>query len=57
MYLVGGGAGSLTAAAFMIRDGSMPGANISIFETASVMDRRLAKVALLEAAIEPPRER
>jgi oleate hydratase len=31
-YLIGGGIGSLAAAAFMIRDGAMPGANISIFE-------------------------
>jgi oleate hydratase len=37
MYLVGGGIGSLAAAAFMIRDGSVPGDSISIFETASVM--------------------
>jgi oleate hydratase len=31
-YLVGGGIGSLAAAAFMIRDGDVPGENISIFE-------------------------
>lgn len=31
-YLVGGGIGSLAAAAFMIRDGGMPGKNITIFE-------------------------
>ena len=31
-YLVGGGIGSLAAAAFMIRDGGIPGENISIFE-------------------------
>lgn len=31
-YLVGGGIGSLAAAAFMIRDGGMPGENISILE-------------------------
>ena len=36
-YLVGGGIGSLAAAAFMIRDGSMPGGNISILEAAPVM--------------------
>ena len=36
-YLVGGGIGSLAAAAFMIRDGSLPGKNISILETAPVM--------------------
>jgi oleate hydratase len=28
-YVVGGGIGSLAAAAFMIRDGGMAGANIS----------------------------
>ena len=32
IYLVGGGIGSLAAAAFMIRDGALPGANISILE-------------------------
>nr|WP_295432118.1 oleate hydratase [uncultured Thiodictyon sp.] len=31
-YLVGGGIGSLAAAAFLIRDGGMPGANISILD-------------------------
>jgi len=31
-YLVGGGIGSLAAAAFMIRDGGIPGENITIFE-------------------------
>ena len=31
-YLVGGGIGSLAAAAFLIRDGGVPGENISIFE-------------------------
>ena len=36
-YLVGGGIGSLAAAAFMIRDGSLPGGNISIFEAAPAM--------------------
>jgi oleate hydratase len=33
-YLVGGGIGSLAAAAFLIRDGGLPGGNISIFEAA-----------------------
>jgi oleate hydratase len=32
-YLVGGGIGSLAAAAFMIRDGGIPGANITIYES------------------------
>ncbi len=32
-YLIGGGIGSLAAAAFMIRDAAMPGENIFIFET------------------------
>jgi oleate hydratase len=36
-YLVGGGIGSLAAAAFMIRDGSLPGGNISILEAATLM--------------------
>jgi len=36
-YLVGGGIGSMAAAAFMIRDGSLPGRNISILEAAPVM--------------------
>jgi oleate hydratase len=36
-YLVGGGIGSLAAAAFMIRDGGVAGENISIFEATSLM--------------------
>ena len=36
-YLVGGGIGSLAAAAFMIRDGKMPGDAISILEAAPLM--------------------
>jgi oleate hydratase len=36
-YLIGGGIGSLAAAAFMIRDGNMPGANITIFEAGNVL--------------------
>lgn len=36
-YLVGGGIGSLAAAAFMIRDGKLPGGNISILEAAPVL--------------------
>ena len=36
-YLIGGGIGSLAAAAFMIRDGGLPGENISILEAAPVM--------------------
>jgi len=31
-YMIGGGIGSLAAAAFMIRDGGVPGRNITIFE-------------------------
>jgi len=37
VYLVGGGIGSLAAAAFMIRDGGLPGGNISILEAAPVL--------------------
>jgi oleate hydratase len=36
-YLLGGGIGSLAAAAFMIRDGGIPGGNISILEAARVL--------------------
>ena len=35
-HFVGGGIGSLAAAAFMIRDARVPGANISIYEAMSV---------------------
>ena len=35
-YLVGGGIGSLSAAAFMIRDGGILGRNITIFEAMPV---------------------
>lgn len=34
-YLVGGGIASLAAAAFLIRDGDIPGHNITIFEESS----------------------
>jgi hypothetical protein len=36
-YLVGGGIGSLAAAAFMVRDGSIPGSNITIYEAMPVL--------------------
>jgi oleate hydratase len=36
-YLVEGGIGSLAAAAFMIRDGSLSGGNFFILEVAPVM--------------------
>jgi oleate hydratase len=36
-YLIGGGIGSLAAAAFMIRDGGMAGPQITIFEAAAVL--------------------
>jgi oleate hydratase len=36
-HFVGGGVGSLAAAAFMIRDGKVPGDNISIYEAMSVL--------------------
>lgn len=48
-YLVGGGIGSLAAAAFMIRDGSMPGENISILEASPLMG------GSLDAAGDPAR--
>lgn len=36
-HLVGGGIGSLAAAAFMIRDGGIPGGNITIYEALPVL--------------------
>jgi oleate hydratase len=36
-FLVGGGIGSLAAAAFMIRDGHLPGGNITILEASAIM--------------------
>jgi oleate hydratase len=36
-YLVGGGIGSLAAAAFMIRDGGVPGENITIIEAMPIV--------------------
>jgi oleate hydratase len=36
-YLVGGGIGSLAAAAFLIRDGNIPGQNITILEAAPIL--------------------
>ena len=36
-YFIGGGIGSLAAAAFMIRDGKVPGASISILEAAPLL--------------------
>ncbi|PWQ93783.1 oleate hydratase [Leucothrix arctica] len=36
-YLVGGGIGSMAAAAFMIRDGGVPGENITIYEALPVV--------------------
>ena len=35
-YMVGGGIGTLSAAAFMIRDGGIPGGNITIYEALPV---------------------
>jgi oleate hydratase len=36
-YMVGGGIGSLAAAAFLIRDGGVPGRNITIYEAMPVL--------------------
>jgi oleate hydratase len=36
-YFIGGGIGSLAAAAFLIRDGNISGENISIFEAGAIM--------------------
>ena len=49
-YFVGGVIGSLAGAAFLIRDGGMPGANISIFEAGRVMGVAwMVKVMRIEA--------
>ena len=37
VFAIGGGIGSLAAAAFMIRDGGLPGANITIYEALPVL--------------------
>ena len=37
VYMVGGGIGSLAAAAFMVRDGNIPGGNITIYEALPVL--------------------
>ena len=36
-YLIGGGIGSMAVAAFMVRDGQVPAANIVIFEAGSLL--------------------
>ena len=48
-YLVGGGIGSLAAAAFLIRDGGMPGANITILESGPLMGGSLDGAGTAEA--------
>jgi oleate hydratase len=45
-YLVGGGIGSLAAAAFLIRDGGVPGENISIFEQGPLLGGSLDAAGL-----------
>ena len=37
VHMVGGGIGSLAAAAFMIRDGGIPGGSITIYEALPVL--------------------
>jgi hypothetical protein len=41
VFAIGGGIGSLAAAAFMIRDGGLPGANITIYEALPVLGASL----------------
>jgi oleate hydratase len=43
-YLVGGGIGSMAAAAFLVRDGQLPGENITILEALPVMGGSLDAV-------------
>jgi oleate hydratase len=37
VYLIGGGLASLSAAAFLIRDGQVPGKNITILEASDIV--------------------
>ena len=48
-HLVGGGIGSLAAAAFMIRDGGVPGSNITIYEALDVLGGSLDAAGSPEA--------
>ena len=48
-YLVGGGIGSLAAAAFMIRDGNLPGSHISILEASPILGGALDGAGNAEA--------
>lgn len=48
-YLVGGGIGSLAAAAFMIRDGGVPGKNITFYEMLPVLGGSLDGAGDLES--------
>ncbi len=50
VYLVGGGIASLAAAAFLIRDGDIPGHNITILEESTLPE--LLKMATSCAAAE-----
>jgi oleate hydratase len=44
LYFVGGGIASLSGAVFAIRDGHVPGKNIHIFETMSILGDRKSVV-------------
>jgi len=48
-HLVGGGIGSLAAAAFMIRDGHVPGRNITIYEASNVIGGSLDAAGTAES--------
>jgi len=50
-HLVGGGIGSLAAAAFMIRDGGVPGKNITIYEALNVLGGSLDAAGSPEAGL------
>ena len=49
-YLVGGGIGSLAAAAFMIRDGNIPGENVTIYEATPLLGAVLTAAATRKMA-------
>jgi oleate hydratase len=51
-HFVGGGIGSRAAAAFMIRDGKVPGENISVYEATSVLGDRLGNYSALNLVAE-----
>nr|WP_231564848.1 oleate hydratase [Sphingomonas sp. Ant H11] len=50
-YLVGGGIGSLAAAAFLIRDGGLKGSDITVYEMLPILGGSLDGAAAHRMAI------